>query len=302
MTRLLHFRFGLVLPLVFAGIADPAQAKSVAASASAVADYVRPVNEAGEPRPESYVFAEGQFFEGSSVDRGIARTTFADITRVLAESLAKQKYFPAAGVDSAQLVIMVHWGTTTVYEDPNRIETAANLNSATTAYQEAYAASGAAADASALNAALMNSEMDSQLHAGAVARNAALLGYGNTLAKESKNIMMSSDEISMRFDLAEERYFVILMAYDNVLRMKERKSKLLWVTRLSIRSLGNDFTEALPVLASVGAEVFGKHMDDLLRVTPGEPRPRVTLGEPKYLGTVDDPLADKPDSEPKPDK
>ena len=299
MTRFLHFRFGLILLFLLAGIAGLACAKTVAANASAISEYVRPVNEAGEPRPEGYVFAEGQFFEGSSVDRGIERTAFADLTRVLASSLAKQNYFPSPEVDSAQLIIMVHWGTTTVYEDPNEIETAANLHSAAAAYQEAYAANGGMADTSALNAALMNAEMDSQLRAGTEARNAALLGYRSALAKESRNIMMSSVEMGMRFELAEERYFVILMAYDNVARMKEHKSKLLWVTRLSIRSLGNDFTEALGKLANVGSQVFGKQVDDLLRVTPGENIGSVTLGELKVLGIADDPPPEQKETGPK---
>lgn len=274
----------------------------MAASATAVPGYVRPSNEAGQPRPESYVFAEGRFFDGSSVDRSLTHTTFADITRVLATGLAKQNYYPAEDVDSAQLVILVHWGTTTVYEDPNRIETVANLHAAASAYQEAYSASGGIADASALNAALMNSEMDAQLHASAEARNASLLGYRSSLEKEERNMMMSSDEMSMRFDLAQERYFVILMAYDNQLRMREKQSKVLWITRLSIRSIGNDFTEALANLSNVGSDVFGKQVDTLLRVDPAAPRGTVTLGELKVIGPADDPPADDDDGKRKPDR
>lgn len=259
-------------------------------------------DEDGQPRPESYVFAEGRFFEGSSVDRGLARTTFTDITNVLATGLAKQSYYPAEAIDSAQLVIMVHWGTTTVYQDPNEIETAANLHSAAAAYQEAYASSGGIADSSALNAALMNAGMDAQLHASAEARNASLLGYRSSLEREERNMMMSGEETSMRFDLAQERYFVILMAYDNQLRMREKKSKVLWITRLSIRSVGNDFTEALANLTSVGSDVFGKQVDTLLRVDPAAPRGTVTLGELKVIGPADDPPAGENDPGRKPER
>jgi hypothetical protein len=195
---------------------------------------------------------------------------------------------------------MVHWGTTTVYEDPNEIETAANLHSAAAAYQEAYAASGGIADASALNAALMNAEMDAQLHASSEARNASLLGYRSSLEREERNLMMSSDEMSMRFDLAQERYFVILMAYDNQLRMREKQSKVLWITRLSIRSVGNSFTEALANLSSVGSDVFGKQVDTLLKVDPAAPRGTVTLGELKVIGPVEEPSAEEKEPERKP--
>jgi hypothetical protein len=297
-----RFRFPLAVAAGLLAAVGTTAKSSVAASATAVPGYVRPVNEAGQPRPESYVFAEGRYFEGSSMDRSIGRMTFADITRILATGLAKQNYFPAENVGSAQLVIMVHWGTTEVYEDPNEIETAANLHSAAAAYQEAYAASGGIADSSALNAALMNAEMDAQLHASAEARNAALLGYRSALEKEEKNMMMSSEEMSMRFDLAQERYFVVLMAYDNQLRLREKKSKILWVTRLSVRSVGNDFTEALANLTSVGSDVFGKQVDSLLMVDPAAPRGTVTLGELKVIGPVGEPPAEDEDPKPEPER
>lgn len=49
-------------------------------------------------------------------------------------------------------------------------------------------------------------------------------------------MMPTSDELTMSVELNEERYFVILMAYDYQHMRREKKPKLLWVTRLSLRA------------------------------------------------------------------
>lgn len=264
-----------------------AQDQSIAVSATAIADYVRPADPAGGPRPESYVFAEGRFFDGGTVDRGLVRTTFADITRTMAVNLAKQNYFPANRADAADLVIMVHWGTTTIYEDPNRQFDIENVQAAAAAYNAAQDA-GIPADRSAMNLAMDARATAQENVADAIQRNAVLLGYARVLDRERRALQPTNVEITMSNELNEERYFVILMAYDNRLRTRERKAKLLWVTRLSVRSPGNNFVEALPTLAKVGADVFGRQIDDLVRVKSPILRSSVRLGELEVIGTVED--------------
>jgi len=130
---------------------------SIAASATAGSDYVRPTDEKGALRPESYIFAEGKYFSGVTRDGSLERMTFTNITKTLAVSLAKQNYFPAADASSAQLVIMVHWGTTDIYEDPQRDLNQQALNEATAAYNASIAETGKA-DPTALNMALSDRE------------------------------------------------------------------------------------------------------------------------------------------------
>ncbi len=260
-----------------------AQEASIAASATAGSDYQRPRDAAGAVRPETYVFAEGQFLGGGTVDRGLEQTTFAQVTRTLAVNLARQNYLPAPDLNSAQLVIMVHWGTTMVSEDPMKDINLQRAQEALATFSAEQEANGLA-DPTALNSATSAMGMARQGVQDAVNRNAVLLGFARSLERERSQMMTSTAEITMSNELNEERYFVILMAYDNQTRLKERKSRLMWVTRLSVRSPGNNFTEALPALARVGAEVFGRQVDGLVRVKAPLGRGTVTIGELEVLG------------------
>jgi transcription elongation GreA/GreB family factor len=126
----------------------------------------------------------------------------------------------------------------------------------------------------------------------AINRNAALLGYARSLEKERRQLMPTTAEIAMSSELNEERYFVILMAYDNAqARAKDQKPKPLWITRLSVRSPGNNFAEALPTMAKVGADLFGQQHDDLVRVRTPTQRGSVKLGELEVLGTANEKAA-----------
>jgi hypothetical protein len=119
-------------------------------------------------------------------------------------------------------------------------------------------------------------------------RNAALLGYRRSLEKERTKALPSTQELTMSVELNEERYFVVLMAYDYQFMRREKKPKLLWVTRLSMRSPGNNFTEALPALAFAGADVYGKSLDGLQRVRVNDREVEVKMEDFKVLGTVED--------------
>jgi hypothetical protein len=144
------------------------------------------------------------------------------------------------------------------------------------------------ADPSALNLALSDRDSAQNSQMSAINRNAQLLGYARALGKERKLLTPSAEELAMSSELAEERYFVILFAYDNHTRQKDKKARPMWITRLSVRSPGNNFTEALPALAKAGAEVFGQQHDDLVRVNAPLGRGSVKLGELEVLGTANE--------------
>ena len=252
-TRKALFLIGLAVLVL--GVIASARDASIAASATAGSDYRRVRDARGNPAPESYVFAEGRYFGGTTRDGSLERMTFARVTQMLAPSLAKQNYLPASKLESADLVIMVHWGATEIYEDPMRDLHQDDLNNAVSNYNASIAESGTA-DPSALNMALGDRETAQNFTLAAINRNAALLGYARHLEKARKLAIPSEEERTMVGELAEERYFVILFAYDNRTRLKDKKPRLLWVTRLSVRSPGTNFTEALPALAFNNNEVI----------------------------------------------
>lgn len=282
-VRSLLLLFGFVQWLLGA----PSPGASIAASATAGSDYIRAKDTSGKPVAESYVFAEGKFFSGNTRDGSLERMTFPAVTKILAASLARQNYFPAPNVESADLVIMVHWGTTETYEDPMKELNQQALNDAISNYNASIQASGTA-DPSSLNMALSDRESAQNSQMTAINRNAVLLGYARSLNKERKQFPPSEAQVTMLQELAEERYFVILFAYDNRTRLKDGKSHPMWITRLSVRSPGNNFTEALPALARVGAEIFGQQRDDLVRVNTSAARGSVKLGELEVIGTANE--------------
>jgi hypothetical protein len=267
---------------------DLLAASSVAISATAVPTYTRPVDVSGQPLPETYVFTEGLDLAGTTADSSTKKVTFDQITRALAVSLAKQNYFPTRDVPAAKLIIRVYWGTTVVYEDPLKQLTIEGLNAGMQTYRDTIAASGGSiADPGDINQSLQQMGTSQLSSAHAVDRNAALLGYQGALEEERRRPFVTTAEMSLTGELNEVRYFVILIAYDYQHLRAKKKATPLWITRLSIRAPGNNFTEAMPTLAVAGANAFGKQLDGLVRMKASAVNANVKLDELKFLGAAD---------------
>jgi hypothetical protein len=265
-----------------AGSADP-----VAVSSTSTEDYARQKFGKGEPRPESYLFFQGKFFGGTVRDANLEHAQFLDIAKILAENLVRQKYYPTKDQKNADLLIVVHWGVTSIYENPNKQLDTERLYNAQTADAAAQEASPSL-DHSALNLELAIGDLERGTEENSVAYNARLLGYRQQLANQTQVIDMNSgmtaEELSLREQLSEERYFVILMAYDYRTMKKDQKPKLLWSTRFSIRSPGRTFTKALPEMSKVASSYFGQALDGLKQEAPGAPTGKVELGIPRVVG------------------
>lgn len=262
-----------------------ASVESVAISSTAAPTYVRATDAQGKPAPETYIFMQGHYLGGTAADASETKMNFATITKYLALNLAKQNYFPTKEVAAAHVIITVHWGTTQIYEDPRGKEyLTEQLNRELASVNEAVA-EGGMADTGGINQALSEGQSTVQSQDGAIARNAALLGYDRALSKEKRKMMPTSEELTMSVELNEERYFVILMAYDYQHMRREKKPKLLWVTRLSLRSPGNNFTEAMPTLALAGADIYGRQLNGLVRVKVPVQGGQVKLHDLEILGS-----------------
>lgn len=278
------------LLLAFAGIVSlhgsAERGEFVAISSTASASYIRPLNTSGRPTPATYIFAEGRRFESTTVDNRLARTPMDDILRTLAPSLAKQNFFPASKPSSADLIIVVHWGSTRVYEDPQKDTRFDAINAAVSDYNASISLNGHA-DVGTLNDIAGDIEAGANATEQAIARNAVLLGYAQTLQRYHNSAsMLREGENTLRSELNEERYFVVLMAYDYS-EYKAKRPRLLWVTRLSMRSAGTNFTEALPILSEAGSKVYGQELGVLGRVRGSMHSGEVQLGELRSLGPAE---------------
>ncbi len=234
----------------------------VVVSATASPGYARE-DESGALRPQSYVISKGKHF-GHARDAQDAEAQFALVLQALGPALAEQQYWPANGVENADLIIVVHWGETEVYEDPMADYMAEAYNQALNDYR-ANADEAGNADPGRLNELKRMDSMTTTLSSQTRRLNAELLGYQRGLEKEETRYFASVDEQTMKAELAENRYFLVLMAWDYAELRNGGPGKLRWVTRMSVRSAGNRFTETVPALLRQGAPLFGRDSDGLVR-------------------------------------
>lgn len=262
---------------------------AVAVKAGADDDYVRAKfgEKGAKTRSDAYIFAQGSYFGGALRDASLEHAQFIDIAHTLAPELAKQSFFPTGDSKRADILIVVHWGITYVEEDPShgQLDTQ-KLMSAVTA-SRANASSRGIADPSAVNTDLNVLAANAQQNSGGPASNAELLGFSDELRKEeyrSRAVASGTTDMDreLRIDASDERYFVILMAYDlKSLRATEhgRKPKLLWSTHFSMRAIGRNFTSALPFMSKVAANYFGRNADGLILDARPDHLGSVQIGE-----------------------
>ena len=224
-------------------------------------DYVRTKLATGAYAAEYYAFGPGGHTIGESPDATIDRLHFMDIARTLSGPLADQNYQPARDPAKTKLLIMVYWGTTTGSTDNQNTLTARTIDEKIMSRSE-------------------RDRMDRQ--------NARLLGYDatNMIGTDYGRGLMATAfrlrETDLLDEIGDNRYFVILMAYDFQLLWKEKKSKLLWETRFSLREHRNDFAEALPAMALDASRYFGQATRGLVRKPLRDPK--IELGDLKSLG------------------
>lgn len=279
----------MLLPVVLS--AD----EHVAVSASADTAYTQRKFDGAKVRPESYVFMEGTFVPGQTVDRSIERMPFRRVAEFLAPELARQQFFPAPDAQGADLLIVVHWGTTTPRTSAAEMQGKVTLSldvaqernlQKETGGQAAGSTDGSAAWLSA------GSEIDRQLGFEQAERftdtldsdyvnanNAKLLGYTKSLKQYEQRAFGSAEETTLRSDLTTERYFVILKAYDLKAPLAPgEKRRAVWSAHLNMRSPGNNFGTALKRMGLVGADYFGRSTATVETQRPKVKEGRVILG------------------------
>jgi hypothetical protein len=268
------------------------------------------------PKLETYVFMEGRYFAGTTVDRSISRMPFRRIAEMLAPDLARQNFRPAKTIAEAELILVVHWGTTIGYisaaEMTARTTTVVDSGQTAAMAERALAADVAASGPpmagdsetnddpalSGLGAFARDDDMAGQIgfqdlahltdQIGAdmqSASNARLLGYTADLRSFEQSALPSEDERALRHDLSTERYFIIVRAYD--LRDKSRHPKPVWTVFLNTRSPGINFATAVNRFGAAGADFFGRTSGRVATVRTKDPKGKVTIEPAIILGIED---------------
>ncbi len=264
-----------------------------AVSSKVSSDYVRPRQPDGTFQPEYYSFGDGGSWGGEIKDETIDKLKFIDVARVISDPLASQNYLPAKDPDKTRLLIMVYWGTTAIPLKPEESPLYFNYQQSLAEYrllmdQKLYAEADAVLTSGLKQLSLANHITDMQDY-----KNAHMLGYdadgviGTDYGKYISHTALGLNERDEVAEIEDNRYFVVLMAYDFHLMWKQKKHKLLWETRFSINERRNAFDSALPVMAKYASKYFGQPTNGLLRtrVLDGH----VEIGDVKSLGEVDEP-------------
>jgi hypothetical protein len=284
--------------------------EGIEAVASKVAkDYVRSKLPDGSFRPELYAFGDGGNWGGEIKDLTIDKLTFLDVAHVVAAPLATQKYLPGTDPAKTGLLVMLYWGTTAVpvpYEEDPLYH---NYSTALEEYRLLITQSGGTLKndqvATAPNVIILdeaNSVLSSGLHQLDIEnhirdridfKNASMLGYdssgllGTDYGKYLSHTALREEGDDERAEIEENRYFVVLMAYDFQLLWKQKKHKLLWETRFSISQRHNEFDKTLPAMTQYAARYFGQPSNGLVRQRLLNDR--VDIGEPTLIDFIKDP-------------
>jgi hypothetical protein len=298
----------LALPLA-ASAADAGDAVTISSRASS--GYRRTLLADGSVQPETFAFGKGGLFKDKTRDP-IDAVDFLEVAHTIAGPLAGQKYVAATDPKTTHLLIMVYWGTTRTPEGFGESAATQELQIAAAAAAAASKASNmvrmppgtdgwaktASAGAEVTSAVRSPGQLSAeQAMTGAMAmvsaennrrqqrdaQNARLLGYdtawNDTAQFEGTGLNFRRQDIVT--ELEDQRYFVVLMAYDFPAMRAGQGSRLLWETRFSIRRRGNDFSRRLAAMAAHAAGYFGRSSDGLVR--KALPAGRVEVGPVKTL-------------------
>jgi hypothetical protein len=273
--------------------------------ASKAKGYVREKLPDGSFKPETYVVGNGGDVSGGATDKSLAKVSFPSIVRLLAGHLAKSNYFPARDSKNADLLLVVYWGTTAPFNDSAyRANTDSFYSAVNLAHQTQLAAAagpsmtiegtqtpsaavaGAAGDN--LEQELYEMNMFNDMRQKADEYNAVLLGYMKEINhRDNPSRYAGAGDYfdDLMSDVEEERYYVIITAFDYKTALHEKKKKIVWSARVSVQAYGNQFDECLSAMVSKASRYFGKDSGHLVRQYQ---EGVVGRGELKFLGVVPD--------------
>lgn len=242
-------------------------------------------------KPETYTFGEGGCWTRPVTDAENKEMTFLRVAQAVATPLGRVNFVPSRNAKETDLLILVFWGATSGTRnnrDPGgAISQAGSAGSAYAMAQDTDRGSTASQPSAATAAAEIayNDAVTAMLVDGAQrdkidSENARILGYTEVLdrAKFAAHMSFAQDIMS---DVANNRYYVVLHAYDFKTAVKEKKLKPLWTARISMDENGNNFGRSLDHMLRSAAPYFGQDSDGLHREANREGR--VEIGPAKVV-------------------
>lgn len=282
-------------------------------------DYKRVQQKDGSFRSEYYALANGGRVEGTMADLTVERVTYPVIAEIAQKLLARQNYHYAQSKEQASLLLLLQWGNTlgldrtegdkyanvsaSAFADLARVLAEFGLDkkdllTMPSAGDIFISTTGQERDVQIMRQALQEASerfenamfrlyADNRVRDQLNERNARILGYLDELndADGIQRYAGAGDRFNdLLADVEEGRYYIIITAYDFKQLLRHDRKKILWVTKVSVRSPGNSFDDSVAAMLKSASEHFGQNRNRLVRGE--EAKGTVELGDLKFLGEV----------------
>ena len=320
----------LALAVVTAGRADDKVATAIYARIEK--GYKREKARDGSFKPEYYALSNGGRIYGTVSDITVDRVTYPQVAEIAMRLLARQNYHYAKTKEQAKLLLVLQWGSTLAIDGSHKTLSVAAAQTAKADLQsvqndllrkliangmspaeaETFVKTTTAgfgrslpeasneelaviAQVGAFESQMLRTLIDNRVRDQLNERNARVIGYQDDLADSSdiRRWAGGGDRYSdLITELEESRYYIVVSAYDFPELLKTKKQKLLWQTRVSVRSPGNTFDDSFVAMLKTAAPYFGRESGKLVRRE--EPKGSVELGDLKFLGEAKDQPETKP--------
>jgi hypothetical protein len=223
-------------------------------------------------------------------DPSLDRLGFAKLVKILAVPLAKQGYQPGREMGGIDQLLVVHWGRTVGWDSHGYGDAYGSLNRTFDTMKSAFpdlspyssgptlpgvpqasartlGVGGAPGAAGELENMLLMLALQEDARNRMNGRTARLLGYQSTIAHLPVffGSMVCMDRADLIDEIEDDRYYVVLAAYDFPATLKNRQPKILWITRFSLQTHGNEFDRSIDRMVQAAAAYFGRSSDGLRR-------------------------------------
>lgn len=258
----------------------------------------------GSFKPEHYALANGGLIAGTTSDNTIDRVTYPEVAEISARFLRQQNYHYAQTKEQAKLLLVLNWGATRSYNSTNYNTAVQELSKALSILDESkrhQANPGADSDMDDVDVMadqLIMLRMENRVRDAINLPNAKILGYLDAIndADGIQRWAGGGDRYNdLIADIEEPRYYIVITAYDFQELLKGGNKKLLWQTRVSVRSPGNSFDDSFVPMLKSASRYFGQDSGKLVRGE--EEKAKVELGDLKFLGEVKDKREESPNKE-----
>lgn len=256
----------------------------------------------GSFKPEFYGLANGGRIAGTGSDLTVDRIAYPEVAQIAARLLAQKNYHYARSAEQADLMIVLHWGTTIAFNSGNYSQ-AVNQAAASLAGAAPQGMGSIEGDMSAVpsdgasEGALLMLMAENRARDRINLPNAQLLGYLDEIndADGIQRWAGGGDRYNdLIADIEESRYYIIISAYDFDQLVNHQKKVLLWQTRVSVRAPGNRFDDSFAAMLKGASKYFGQDSGRLVRGE--ESKGVVELGDLKFLGEAKDQPEPKPEA------